>query len=43
MLKKVGRLLPLRRLWGFKRTIRYLNRCGKRYQAKTQGVNAQED
>ena len=33
MLKKVRRLLPLRRLWGFKRTIRYLNRCGKRYQA----------
>lgn len=32
MLKKVGDLLPRRALRGFKQTIRYLNRCGLRYQ-----------
>lgn len=32
MLKKVGDLLPRRVLRGFKQTIRYLNRCGLRYQ-----------
>jgi len=33
MLRKVGALLPLRGLRGFKETIRFLNRCGLRYQA----------
>lgn len=32
MLRKVGALIPLRALRGFKETIRYLNRCGLRYQ-----------
>lgn len=32
MLRKVGTLLPLRALRGFKETIRFLNRCGLRYQ-----------
>ena len=33
MLRKVGSLLPLRSLRGFKRTIRFLNDCGARYRA----------
>lgn len=32
MLRKVGALLPRRDLRGFKRTIRFLNWCGRRYQ-----------
>jgi len=34
MLKKIGDLLPRRALRGLKKTIRFLNECGRRYQAK---------
>lgn len=37
MLRKVGALLPLRALRGFKQTIRFLNRCGLHYQKAAAG------
>lgn len=38
MLRRVGDRLPRRMLRGLKRTIRFLNRCGLRYQAAVAGA-----